>query len=56
MALSFIPTVVESSLAEGDTSALEVTLRGGVKFTLASHGQVQLAAALIRELSTPPSC
>jgi hypothetical protein len=56
IALSFIPAVIESSPTGGDTGSIEVTLRSGAKFTLVSHGQVQLAAALIRELSPPPSC
>jgi hypothetical protein len=56
MALSFIPAVIESPPTGGDTGSIEVMLRCGTKFTLASSDQLQLAAALIRELSPPPSC
>ena len=54
--LSLVPAEIDHSNAIGADRGMEVLLPGGTKLLISSPSQVDLAAALIRELSNSRPC
>ena len=53
---SLIAAEIHHPPTSGDGGAMEVLLPGGAKLLVSSPGQVELAAALIRQLQQPRPC
>lgn len=53
---SLIAAEIDHSPASGESRAMEVLLPGGAKLLISSPGQVDLAAALIRQLPDSRPC
>jgi hypothetical protein len=51
-----IPAELEVPIPFGTASLMEVNLPGGARLIIAGPGQIQLAAALIRELASLQPC
>jgi len=54
--LSLIPAEIDHGNPAAPAGALPTHLRGGIRLDLTATSQAPLAAALIRQLQTPPSC
>lgn len=54
--LSLVPAELEAAPVAGTGRAMELLLPGGAKLLITAPGQIQLAAALIRELNNPRPC
>jgi transposase-like protein len=54
--LVLVPVEREGFISSASASSMEINLPGGAKLAIAGPGQIQLAAALIRELANPQPC
>ena len=54
--LSLVPAEIDNSSASSAGRAMEILLPGGAKLIISSAGQVDLAAALIRQLHNSRPC